>query len=1406
MAMQKLKEVAHGFCPLCGTESSFMISEDAVLLREARCGHCGASLSNSDVAGEILKQFGNGKASVLTDLVKERPSLKILNACSSGCIHEALKAHPGYVASEYYKDVPNGGKKGDVICVDLCNIPFEDSSFDLVITEDVFEHINGYQEAFCEIQRILKPNGRHIFTVPLHEGRSTASRIGNPRKIYHGDPLNAGGVIVVTDFGDDLLEIIEKSGTHGRLVKSHVFYQPSEITDCDTSYDEYLSKADRPDTYFKYNSIVIDAVKPDSLGEKNHSEASAADEVFTGERFVPGIDDIELTMEHYQRYYSVLPLIRGKNILDAACGEGYGTALLAQEAAWVTGVDISPDAIARAKENYGTCRNIEFMEASIATLPFADQSMDVVVSFETIEHVPEDIQRRFLDEIARVLKKDGFLIMSTPNKEIYSDRPGYHNEFHIKEFYKEEFLEFLKKRFSDVSLYDQFFENVCIVNGGSGESEATYHCPKGYLQEAKYYIAIAGNCDIAALKLSHVYVNEGHDYDKRIKRIIQLQDEEEERNHHLKELDEEIARYRERILELEGLQKQAAERAEEAEAKSVELYSEKEKLLKENNALKQINTFELEENSRLRQELEGQEEELIGLKDRNRQQQTMIDEMGRTAEGLRQTIRNKEGHIELLLETEREYEREKHSRTYRMALVFRRISTFFLPADSKRRFFCKLVAKGIRHPLRMVRMINPRRVRNCFTILKTEGTESASLHLQLVEEFEHSGSVDATLDKLDVVPAEQLQREPHTLEDYSPLVFMLSEEPLVSIIIPAYNQFDYTYHCLESIQKHSGNVAYEILLADDCSTDLTIDVEKIVTGIRYIRNEENLRFLLSCNNAARHAKGKYILFLNNDTQVQQDWLQPLLDLAEADASIGMVGSKLVYPDGHLQEAGGIFWMDASAWNYGHMQNPENPEYNYVKEVDYSSGASLMIRRSLWEEIGGFDERFAPAYYEDSDLAFEVRRHGYKVVYQPLSVVVHFEGVSNGTDITVGQKAYQAMNQQKFFEKWKDVLEKEHFPNGENVFLAKDRSRNKRQILVVDHYVPHYDKDAGGKCTYMYLLLFVRMGFKVTFIGDNFYKHEPYTTDLNQHGIEVLYGNYYFSNWKEWLADNLHYFDYVYLQRPHISIKYIDLVKKYGHAKVFYFAHDLHHIREYREYLLTHDEEKRKSSEHWKKIEYELFEKADVGHVVGSYEQGIMQEAFPGKPIRNIPLYIYEDMLTDINKDFSDRHDLLYVGGFGHPPNIDAVLWFGKEVFPQVLKKYPDMKWHVVGGKVTEEIQALASDNIIIEGFLPDEGLHQLYRECRMAVVPLRVGAGVKGKVVEAAYFQIPLITTTIGAEGLDASMGNMVVEDNADAMSKLICDLYEDYHRLREMSDAGEMFIQKYFTLDEAIRTMQLDI
>ncbi len=732
---------------------------------------------------------------------------------------------------------------------------------------------------------------------------------------------------------------------------------------------------------------------------------------------------------------------------------------------------------------------------------------------------------------------------------------------------------------------------------------------------------------------------------------------------------------------------------------------------------------------------------------------------------------------------------------------------WIMPQNSRRRFFWELFVKLIRNPKLMFHIINPRRIKNFFRVYRKEGMKGVLYHYQIIEEVEKADLYPLETNQYRIDPVSPYNEAGilKQAEDYTKIVFEPCENPKVSILIPAYNQFEYTYNCLAAVKRCAGDIPYEIILADDASTDITRHIGEIVEGIRIIRNEQNLRFLKNCNQASRYARGKYILFLNNDTQVQDNWLAPMVELMEKDAAVGLVGSKLIFSDGWLQEAGGILWKDASACNYGYRQNPDSPEFNYVKEADYVTGASMMIRRALWEKTGGFDERFAPAYYEDVDLAFEVRRQGYRVVYQPLSVVVHFEGVSNGTDLSQGQKAYQTVNRQKFYDKWKAVLQEEHFENGENRYLAKDRGKFRRQLLYIDQCVPRYDKDAGGKCTYMYLSLFVKMGYKVTFIGDNYFKYEPYTTKLNQMGIEVLYGNYYRHNWQSWLKENLQYFEYVYLERPQVAVKYIDLVKQYSHAKLFYFDCDLHHVREYREYELTHNEDKRKSAEEWKKIEYQLFEKADVAHVVGFYEQQLMQKAFPEKPIRNIPLYIYDDSFPEVNRDFRRRKDIIFVGGFGHPPNIDAVQWFAQKIFPKILDRHPDMKWHIVGGSVPTEINELADEHILVEGFLTEEALQQLYRNCRMAVGPLRVGAGVKGKVVEAAYYQIPLVTTSIGAEGLDAEIGNMLVEDDADRMAETINHLYEDYDKLREMSEAGRSFIRKYFSLEEAQRVIELD-
>lgn len=636
---------------------------------------------------------------------------------------------------------------------------------------------------------------------------------------------------------------------------------------------------------------------------------------------------------------------------------------------------------------------------------------------------------------------------------------------------------------------------------------------------------------------------------------------------------------------------------------------------------------------------------------------------------------------------------------------------------------------------------------------------------------------------------------------FEPFAFPHFSNPKVSIIIPAYNGWEMNYLCLRSIQENTEGVSYEVIFADDVSTDQTQHVSQFITNIFHIRNEKNLGFLQNCNHAARFAKGEYLHFLNNDTEVTPDWLSSLVNLLEKDQTIGMVGSKLVYPNGRLQEAGGIIWQDASGWNYGHKQDPDAPEFNYVKEVDYISGASIMIRKSLWQQLGGFNEMYNPAYCEDSDLAFTVRKAGYKVMYQPLSMVIHFEGFSHGTDTTPhdGQtniKSYQKVNSAKFAEKWHSVLQQQ-YSNGVNPYWTRDRSHGKPTIVVIDHYVPHFDRDAGSRTTFQYLELFVEMGLNVKFLGDNFHRHEPYTTALQQKGIEVLYGNYYAENWLNWMKENDQYIDYIFLNRPHISIKYIDPIRKNMRGKVFYYTHDLHFYRELMEYEITRQPEKLKSSDRWKQTEYALFADSDVVLTPSIKEKEILQPDFPDKSIQVMPAFFYSSISEPI-LNFNNRRDILFVGGFAHTPNVDAMLWFAAEVFPLLRKKNAGIRLIVVGSNAPPEIIALNAPDFIIKGFVTDEELDQLYGSVRLSVIPLRFGAGVKGKTVEALAKALPIVSTSFGIEGLPAIGNIMSSYDTADAFAEAVAGLYSDLQGLVALSAASSLYARKNFTKESA--------
>lgn len=736
------------------------------------------------------------------------------------------------------------------------------------------------------------------------------------------------------------------------------------------------------------------------------------EDLFTGERFLPGINDTKLEIEHYQRYLSVERLVKNKIVLDAACGEGYGSDILARYAKKVIGIDLDNETINRAKVKYKNRDNLTFQQGNIEKLEIEDCSIDVVISFETIEHVSEDIQKNFLNEIDRVLKDDGIMVMSTPNKRVYSDLHNYNNEFHIKEFYYKDFLEFLHEKFQFVQLYNQSFKVFSIIDSCNREEEdiVYYSKDRSYNSDGKYYIAIASHKKIERVSLSCLYVDNQNEYEENIERILTLQKEEEnrnlhiqkldkelhgreitiqelqkensDRNKHIKKLDDEIQilqkeeenknlhiqrldkELHSREVTIQELQKENSDRNEhikkldgeililqkEEESRNLhiqkldeELHSREitiQELQKENSdrnehikrldseieknnetiralqrenadrnshimhldivieqnnqvieqqrrtsasQLEQIakqsdlivhqterlleqtekigknseqNIRQVEQIEQLYQTIGQQSEEISRYCEKEQEYKHRISELlrvsdeqrlqyeGKIADILRindtkeqeyeqrtaemqQIILNKEGHIELLLEVERTYEREKNTHSYRAGKKLQKIGDFLLPPDSKRRFFVRVTFNFFKNPLLMIHVINPKRIKNYIKYMKLEGMEGVKKRYEEAVDLERMQVYPG--DKLDL-DLEEIRNarnsDEQTTEEYDRLVFPWSINPKVSIIIPVYNEFHYTYCCLKSILKNSGDVSYEIIIANDCSTDLTKDIKK----------------------------------------------------------------------------------------------------------------------------------------------------------------------------------------------------------------------------------------------------------------------------------------------------------------------------------------------------------------------------------------------------------------------------------------------------------------------------------------------------------------------------------------------------------------------------------------------------
>ncbi len=616
------------------------------------------------------------------------------------------------------------------------------------------------------------------------------------------------------------------------------------------------------------------------------------------------------------------------------------------------------------------------------------------------------------------------------------------------------------------------------------------------------------------------------------------------------------------------------------------------------------------------------------------------------------------------------------------------------------------------------------------------------------------------------------------------------ERPKVSVIIPAFNQAKLTRECLNSLYFHIAGSPFEVVVVDDGSSDETPSLQQEMPWVRYIRREQNRGFGATCNLGATEARGEYLVFLNNDTTVCDGWMDALLETFEDWPRAGLVGSKLVYLDGTLQECGGLVFGDGSAANYGRGGDPQDPRYCFARETDYVSAAAMMIRADLFHEIGGFDSRYEPAYYEDTDLAFHVRERGLQVVINPHAVVRHHEGGTAGRDTNKGIKRYQVVNHKKFLERWQDVLSGYPLPPTGAPRPPKTGPR----VMIIDWIVPRTDRDSGSVRMAGILRALRGLECHVTLIPRELRTQDGDEIPLEKIGVEILRSPH-IQSVDRYLMEEGGTFDYVIVSRRETAMMHMDSVYRYcTNAKLVYDTCDLHFVREERELDLGRSDLDQSEIEKMKALEFEFISRSDITFVVSPEEQETLRRIFPQHDVRILSNIVEPRPTT---RPFGERSGIIFIGYFMHPPNIDGVLWFAREVLPELAHLGLKPAFHVVGSNPPPEVLELESEQITIHGYVPD--VEPLFNTCRLSVAPLRYGAGVKGKINQSLALGVPCVTTSIGAEGMFMENGvNGMVADEAIDFASAIGAAYQSEERWSQLREGGLETTKKYFSPEVA--------
>lgn len=608
------------------------------------------------------------------------------------------------------------------------------------------------------------------------------------------------------------------------------------------------------------------------------------------------------------------------------------------------------------------------------------------------------------------------------------------------------------------------------------------------------------------------------------------------------------------------------------------------------------------------------------------------------------------------------------------------------------------------------------------------------------------------------------------------------ESPVLSVLLVFYNQAHLSLLCLCTLLEHA-DIPFELIIVDNASSDRTNDLLERLENVRLIQNQENLGFVKAVNQGAELATGEFLLLLNNDAFIEPGAPGAAIDVLREDPGAGAVGGRIELLDGKLQEAGNIIWRDGSCAGYGRGENPKDGAFRFRREVDYCSGAFLAFRTAQFRELGGFDEAFAPAYYEESDFCLRLRRQGLRTMYEPRVRVRHYEFASTGG--LQAAAALQEKNRALFREKHAEFLKGQPAADPARTLHART-SNGHPNLLLIDDAVPHASLGGGyPRCRHIVSLL-SRMPLNVTFFPLHFPNDnwgEVYRT--LPENVEVLL-NRGRSGLAQLLAERAGFYKYVMVSRP-TNMAFFNRVLQSlpREARQFDIVYDAEAVFAGRELLwrelqgesVDEDEKNRVISE-----ELELAAEASAVLTVSGAEADLFRERGHDRV-----LVLGHGMEPAAEPaPFDTRRGLLFVGALKdeHSPNVDSLLWFVCNVLPLIEREIPEIDLAVAGHTAAPSLVSIERPNIHMKGRL--ETLDGLYRDSRVFVAPTRFAAGIPHKVHEAAAHGVPAVVTPLLARQLGwRHEREVLVGDSPESFAEQCLRLFRDAELWERISAAG---------------------